>query len=144
MSQKYLYLPRVRLYSDNQRDKDIQNWLKDLPSGIKSETIKQAMWASISDTSSRPPTYLREQPYYNPDRQAIPTSSKMNASLTFDTHELLVDIRQIVEVAVTQALAHHGTSATSVEPPKASSDIEAMLDNLDISFMLEDDDEEES
>ena len=143
MSSSYLYLPRVRLYDDNQRDRDIQNWLKGLPSGIKSETIKQAMWASISGTHTNPgpPTYLREQPYYKTESKPIPTSTKMNASLTFDTHELLVDIRQIVEVAVTQVLAHHSTSAPSVEPPKASSDIEAMLDNLDMSFMLDDDEE---
>ena len=142
MSEKYLYLPRVRLYSDNQRDIEIQEWLKGLPSGIKSETIKQAMWASISGTrtSSRQPTYLREQPYYKPESKV--TSSKMSASVTFDTRELLADIRQIVQAGVEEALAHHGT-VTQEEPPNLENEIEAMLDNLGMSFMLDDEDDED-
>lgn len=144
MSKEYLYLPRVRLYADNQRDIEIQKWLKSLPSGIKSETIKQAMWASISgeQASSRSPTYLREQPYYKPESKAIPTSSKMSASVTFDTHELLADIRQIVETGVAQALAHHGTTPREATP-NLENEIEYLLDNLDMNFMLDDDEEEE-
>ena len=70
----------------------------------------------------------------------------MRASLTFDTHELLADIRQIVEVGVTSALGHLNTNPSQNLPTKDKNEnekeIEAMLDDLDMSFMLDDDEEE--
>ena len=66
----------------------------------------------------------------------------MSASISFDTHELLADIRQIVETGVAQALAHHGTT-----PREATSnlenEIEDLLDNLNMSIMLDDEEDEE-
>lgn len=142
MSKEYLYTPRVRLYADNKRDIEIQKWLEGLPSGIKSEMMKQAIWTSISGATqkSRSANYLGGQPYEKPDR--APISSKVSASVTFDTAELLADIRQIVETGVKQALAHHGTTPREATP-NLESEIEDLLDNLNMSMMLDDDDEEE-
>lgn len=151
MSQKYLYLPRVRLYSDNPRDRKILEWLGELPSGFKGDGIKDAMWASISGLELTPTGFVAQRkkpqelteiqpPQYLPNP---PKNGTMKASVSFDTHELLVDIRQIVEAAVAQALVHHGTAAPRVEIDEKSNKIEALLDNLDMNFMLDDDDDDD-
>ena len=142
MKNKYLYLPRVRLYSDDQRDCEIQEWLSKLPKGAKSETIKEAIWASIKQQPGR--TFGPSQPI-KPEAARINSTSTMRAEVTFDTHELLADIRQIVEVGVTSALGHLNTSPSQnpIDKNENEKEIEAMLDDLDMSFMLDDDDEEE-
>ena len=144
MKNKYLYLPRVRLYSDDQRDREIQEWLSKLPKGAKSETIKEAIWASIKQQPGR--TFGPSQPL-KPETARINSTSTMRAEVTFDTHELLADIRQIVEVGVTSALGHLNTNPSQNPPPpregENEKEIEAMLDDLDMSFMLDDDDDEE-
>ena len=133
------YLPRVILYSHRQKDRDIMEWLSKLSPGFKSQAIKDAIWASLSGTA--PPLSVSKEPPVSESRR-ISTTSTMRASLTFDTHELLADIRQIVEVGVTSALGH----LTVKESPDAEQvdekEIEAMLDDLDMSFMLDDDEEE--
>ena len=145
MSQKYLYLPRVRLYSDNQRDREILDWLQRLQSGFKGDSIKDAIWASIRGIELPPPVPARQFSESVREYKASPTQNgTMSGSLTFDTRELLADIRQIVEAGVAQALAHHPTSGQSTSKQEEESQIETMLDNLDLSFMLEDDEEEQS
>ena len=83
MKNKYLYLPRVRLYSDDQRDREIQEWLSKLPKGAKSETIKEAIWASIKQQPGR--TFGPSQPL-KPETARINSTSTMRAEGTFDTH----------------------------------------------------------
>ncbi len=148
MSKKYFYLPRTRLYSDNPRDREILEWLEGLPGGFKGDGIKDAIWASIRGVEWVPKKPARSRFIDNePPPQYSETKAQngtMKGSLTFDTHELLVDIRQVVEAVLTQTLAHHGTHANSSTPlPEDEDQIESLLDDLDMSFILDDDDEEE-
>ena len=148
MSQKYLYLPRVRLYSDNQRDREILDWLRGLQSGFKGDSIKNAIWASIKGIEPPPnePAQFVKSPPQAPSYsyEAGPTKNgTMRASFTFDTHELLADIRQIVEAGVAQALGHHGASEQNAPCEEEENKIEDILDTLQMSFMLDDDDDEE-
>ena len=143
MNEKYFYLPRVRLYSDNERDREILKWLEELPSGFKGDGIKDAMWASIRgiELAAKKPTRFIEDLAPPLNSKSVRQNGTMKASMTFDTHELLGDIRQIVKVAVTQALEHHG--APEVGQPENEDQIEALLDDLDMNFSLDDEDEEE-
>lgn len=143
MSQKNLFLPRVRLYSDNERDQEILAWLERLPNGFKGDGIKDAMWASIKglELPKSSPKRFNESPPPSYETR-VPRNGSMLASVSFDTHELLADIRQIVEVGVAQALAHHSPNAKPAELLAAGSDIEAMLDSLDMNFILDDDEDE--
>lgn len=134
------YLPRVILYPHRQKDRDIMEWLSKLSPGFKSQAIKDAIWASLSGTA--PPLSVSKEPPVSESRR-ISTTSTMRAEVTFDTHELLADIRQIVEVGVTSALGHLSTKENQPLVRENEKEIEAMLDDLDISFMLDDDDEEE-
>lgn len=144
MSGKSSYLPRVRLYSDNQRDREILEWLQELASGFKGDNIKDAIWASIKGLPPRkapkiytpPPTYQT-----SPPTTPVPNGT-ISGSVTFDTRELLADIRQIVEVGVAQGLTRHGAITPSVSQPGDANEIESLLDDLDMSFMLDDDDDD--
>ena len=135
------YLPRVILYPHRQKDGDIMEWLSKLSPGFKSQAIKDAIWASLSGTA--PPLSVSKEPPVFESRR-ISTTSTMRAEVTFDTHELLADIRQIVEVGVTSALGHLNTnpSQNPIDKNENEKEIEAMLDDLDMSFMLDDDEEE--
>ena len=145
MSQKYLYLPRGRLYSDNQREREILDWLRGLQSGFKGDSIKNAIWASIKAPPNEPAQFVKSPPQApSYSYEASPAKNgTMRASFTFDTHELLADIRQIVEAAVAQALGHHGTSEQNAPCEEEENKIEDILDTLQMSFMLDDDDDEE-
>lgn len=146
MSGKYLYLPRVRLYSDNERDRQILNWLEGLANGFKGDSIKNAIWANIQPIEAvaitKPKRFTESPPHYQVSR---PTGGTMNGSLTLDTRELLADIRQIIEVSVEQGFAHHGGGFGRVTEPEQEDEVEVetLMDNIDMSFMLDDDDEEE-
>ena len=148
MSQKYLYLPRVRLYSDNQRDREILDWLRGLQSGFKGDSIKNAIWASIKGIEPPPnePAQFVKSPPQAPSYSYEASSVKngtMRASFTFDTHELLADIRRIVDAALQQALGtlevSQKESITEIEGDK----IEDILDTLQMNFMLDDDDDDD-
>lgn len=120
------YLPRVRLYPEKQKDREILNWLKDA-SGPKGDLIKEAIWRSISDqgqagTSASSIAMNR-------------TSSKIQAKVTFDTHELLADIRQIVEIGVAQALAQVSIESNE-QSMSGDQEVDDLLDDLDFSFAL--------
>ncbi len=146
MSQKYFYLPRARLYSDNPRDREILEWLEGLPGGFKGDGIKDAIWASIGGIERVPKKPARSRSIDNgpPQGYSKTPNGTMSGSLTLDTRELLVDIRQVVEAVLTQTLAHHGTTTNSSAPhPEDEREIESLLDDLDMSFMLDDDDDEE-
>ena len=133
------YLPRAILYPNRKKDREILAWLEKIPAGFKTQTIKDAIWANISGVSPAPTSWLAESPPPTYETQAA-RNGMMRASLSLDTRELLADIRQIVEAGVAQGLANHGT-ATQEKPPNLENEIEAMLDHLDMSFMLDDDDE---
>ena len=137
------YLPRVVLYENREKDREILAWLEKIPTGFKTQSIKDAIWASIKGIELPSPVPVRPFSESVREYKASPTkNSTMRASLTFDTRELLADIRQIVEAGVAQALAHHPTSVESTSNQEEENEIETMLDNLDISFMLDDDEEE--
>ena len=135
------YLPRVILYEHRQKDRDILDWIDKLPSGFKTQAIKDAIWASITQTPppESPRVFMPNQPK-KAEARTINSASTMRAEVTFDTHELLADIRQIVEIGVASALGHHTAPTTSKED---ENEIEEILDDLELSFMLDDDDEEE-
>ena len=140
------FLPRVKLYQHHQRDRDILDWLNKIPPGFKSHAIKEAIWLSISKQPPQTPTVSGPDQVRKVESKRINTTSTMRASLTFDTHELLADIRQIVEVGVTSALGHLTTNPSGNQPTFEKNvdenEIESMLDDLDMSFMLDDDEEE--
>ena len=133
------YLPRVILYPNREKDREILAWLEKMPKGVKTQTIKDAIWASIKGydlAPSHPPRHAKSPP---PQYSATPLpNGTMSGSLTFDTRELLADIRQIVEAGVAQGLAHHG-GQLGQEMPENGDEIEALLGDLDMSFMLDDD-----
>ena len=139
------FLPRVKLYQHHQRDRDILDWLDKIPPGFKSHAIKEAIWSSISKQQPQTAAVSVPDQARKVESKRINTTSTMRASLTFDTHELLADIRQIVEVGVTSALGHLTTNPSEnlFDKNENEQEIEAMLDDLDMSFMLDDDEEEE-
>ncbi len=138
------YLPRVRLYTDREKDSEILAWLSKMPKGLKSQTIKDAIWASYKGTKARPPQGVAPNAAARaPQENLIRTpSGTMHGSLTLDTRELLADIRQIVEAGVAQGLAHHGAALTMKEEPSKDDEVKVLLDDLDMSFILDDDEEE--
>lgn len=139
------YLPRVRLYTDREKDSEILAWLSKMPKGLKSKTIKDAIWASYKGISPTPPPQGPPIAAKTPQEKLMRTpNGTMHGSFTFDTRELLADIRQIVEAGVAQGLAHHGRARAAKEEPSSVNEIEDLLDDLNMSFMLEDDEEEES
>lgn len=137
------YLPRVRLYTDREKDREILAWFEKMPKGVKTQTIKDAIWACMKSTSPAPSPPQRQilspQPQYD---TLPPQSGTIHGSVTFDTRELLADIRQIVEVGVAQGLTRHGAITPSVSQPGDANEIESLLDDLDMSFMLDDDDDD--
>ena len=137
------YLPRVILYPHRQKDRDIMEWLSKLSPGFKSQAIKEAIWSTITKQPQTATVPVPDQSRKVESRR-ISTTSTMRAEVTFDTHELLADIRQIVEVGVTSALGHLNTnpSQNPIDKNENEKEIEAMLDDLDMSFMLDDDEEE--
>ena len=140
------FLPRVKLYQHHQRDRDILDWLDKIPPGFKSHAIKEALWSSISKQSPQAPSVSVPDQSQKVESRRISTTSTMRAEVTFDTHELLADIRQIVEVGVTSALGHLTTNPSqnlSKDKNENENEIEDILDTLEMSFMLDDDDEEE-
>ena len=136
------FLPRVKLYPHNQRDQDILDWLDKIQPGFKGHAIKEAIWSSIN-RQPQPAAIPNADQSRKVESRRISTTSTMRAEVTFDTHELLADIRQIVEVGVTSALGHLSTKENQPMIQENEKEIEAMLDDLDMSFMLDDDDEEE-
>ena len=136
------YLPRVILYEHRQKDRDILDWIDKLPSGFKTQAIKDAIWASITQTPppQSPRVLVPNQPK-KAEAKTINSASTMRAEVTFDTHELLADIRQIVEIGVASALGH--LTITPTTSKEDENEIEEILDDLELSFMLDDDDEEE-
>lgn len=141
------YLPRVRLYTDREKDREILAWLSKMPNGLKTQTIKDAIWASYCGTSPVPPSQRTAPPTARAPQENLirtpPKGGTMHGSLTFDTHQLLADIRQIVEAGVAQGLAHQlGVQGVQTEPSDAG-EVKALLDDLEMSFILDDDDEEE-
>ena len=137
------FLPRVKLYPHNQRDLDILDWLDKIQPGFKGHAIKEAIWSSINRLPQSAAIPNADQSRKVESRR-ISTTSTMRAEVTFDTHELLADIRQIVEVGVTSALGHLNTnpSQNPIDKNENENFICAMLDDLDMSFMLDDDEEE--
>ena len=135
------FLPRVKLYPHNQRDQDILDWLDKIQPGFKGHAIKEAIWSSINK-QPQPAAISNADQSRKVESRRISTTSTMRAEVTFDTHELLADIRQIVEVGVTSALGHLSTKENQPMIQENEKEIEAMLDDLDMSFMLDDDEEE--
>lgn len=137
------YLPRVILYPNREKDREILAWLSKMPNGVKTQTIKDAIWASINGTRldpSYPPKMKAPSP--PPSYSAATTNAgTMHGSLTIDTRELLADIRQIVEAGVAQGLANQRTMPRQ-EEDKEEDEIEGLLDSLNMNFMLDDDEEE--
>ena len=117
-----------------------------MPKGLKSKTIKDAIWASYKSTSPTPPLQGPPTVARAPQENLMRTPPKggtIQGSVSLNTRELLADIRQIIEVCVEQAFAHHGgASLGQAVAPEQKDEVEAFLDNIDMSFILDDDDDE--
>lgn len=135
------YLPRVRLYTDREKDREILAWLSEMPKGLKTKTIKDAIWASYKGTSPVPPQREPVAPTVARAPQERTQNGTIHGSLTLDTRELLADIRQIVEAGVAQGLAHQiGAQGVQAEQ-ESGGEVKALLDDLDMSFILDDEEE---
>lgn len=136
------YLPRVRLYTDREKDREILDWLSKMPNGLKTQTIKDAIWASYKGAPP-PQEAVPVGSARAPQERTPPKGGTMHGSLTLDTRSLLADIRQIVEAGVAQGLAHQlGVQGVQAEASSAG-EVKDLLDDLDMSFILDGDDDEE-
>lgn len=135
------YLPRVRLYTDREKDSEILDWLSKMPKGLKSQTIKDAIWASYKGTSPTPPPQRAVHQEVAREPQKRTPNGTIQGSLTLDTRSLLADIRQIVEAGVAQGLAHQLSALAVQKEPSSGEEIEGLLDDLNMSFMLDDEEQ---
>ena len=124
------YLPRVRLYSNKEIDQEIIRWLRSLPADTnKSATIKEILYHGMRISESVQPR---------------PTTSLNLDALRRD---FLPDIRRIVDAALQQTLGALSSEALNSHQQEATlqidgDEIEDILDTLEMSFMLDDDEEE--
>ena len=119
------YLPRVRLYSNKEIDQEIICWLRSLPADTnKSATIKEILYHGMRISESVQPR---------------PTTSLNLDALRRD---FLPDIRRIVDAALQQTLGALEVSQKESITEIEGGEIEDILDTLQMSFMLDDDEEE--
>ena len=120
------YLPRVRLYSNKEIDQEIIRWLRSLPADTnKSATIKEILYHGMRISESVQPR---------------PTTSLNLDALRRD---FLPDIRRIVDAALQQTLGALEVSQKESITEIEGDEIEDILDTLQMSFMLDDDEEEQ-
>ena len=120
------YLPRVRLYSNKEIDQEIIRWLRSLPADTnKSATIKEILYHGMRISESVQP--------------------RPATSLNLDAlrRDFLPDIRRIVDAALQQTLGALEVSQKESITEIEGDEIEDILDTLQMSFMLDDDEEEE-
>lgn len=118
------YLPRVRLYPEQDEDRQILSWLGVLPDRAKSPAIKKALLRGI-----------------NP-----PSNGSANQATTFDVDALrrtfLPDIRRVIDAAL-QEVTSFAPKPTHLDtyPAEEEQKISQMLDSLELSFMLEEEED---
>lgn len=120
------YLPRVRLYPEQDEDRQILSWLGMLPDRAKSPAIKKALLQGIQS----------------------PVTRNTHQALDVDAlrRDFLPDIRRVIDAALQQVTLQHPSSAGQpanheLEAQQDEDEIEGMLVELELSFMLEEEDE---
>ena len=127
------YLPRVKLYANQHEDQQIITWLHPRdPHTNKSRLIKETLIRGIN----------------SPQSQKAYAAVPLNFDYDTLRRDLLPDIRRIIDAALQQTLATlHVSTPANPSPestePEDQNEIEDILDDFEMSFMLDDDDEEE-
>ena len=122
-NKKICKLPRVWLYE--KQDRDLIGWLEELdrqPYGTKGQIIKQTL------------------------RRGLGLSSSTKGSdASFDSQELLSDIRRVVEATLESVISRLSitplTAAPSLDMPD---EIDALLDDFGANLMMLDEEEDDA
>ncbi len=120
-------LPRIRL--DLRHDEDLISWLTELerlPFGTKGKIIKQTLRRGLRLTES---------------------STKQTDPSTFDTGELLSDIRRVVEASLESVISRLSISPLPALPHTSRpvpDEIDTILDNFGASLMMLDEEEDDA
>lgn len=124
------YLPRVKLYASQHEDQQIITWLHSLdPESNKSRLIKEALIRGINSP------------------QFITPNQELNFDYDTLRRDLLPDIRRIIDAALQQTLGRlHSWSPANPPPetnePEDENEIKDILDGFEMSFMLDDNEEQ--
>lgn len=124
------YLPRVKLYANQHEDQQLITWLHSLdPETNKSRLIKETLIRGI----------------HSP--QLITPNQELNFDYDTLRRDLLPDIRRIIDAALQQTLGRRIESTSANPPPETSepedeNEIEDILDGFEMSFMLDDNEEQ--
>ncbi len=130
-TEKKCKLPHVWLYE--KQDRDLIGWLEELssqPYGTKGQIIKQTLRRGLAISPSTKGSHTQR-----------------GSCASFDSQELLCDIRRVVEATLESAISRLSISPLSALPinpvPDGIDEINTMLDDFGASLMMLDEEEDD-